>query len=398
MIRLDNGIRNYAWGSTTDIPRLLGLPVTGEPVAELWMGAHPDQPSRARDQRGGAGLDELIASDPIGLLGAPTRQRYGARLPYLLKLLAAGKCLSIQVHPNQEQARAGYDAEVGGGPAVDAGHRNYTDPHHKPELLCALTEFEALCGFRPVAATLDYLGALIGAGAGRLAGLRELLGGRDPLRAAFTELLELSGPSREVIVAETTAAARALVAEGGRWSGAARASVLAAGDFPGDIGVVLAVLLNYVRLNPGEAIFLRAGNVHAYLRGFGVEILANSDNVLRCGLTEKHIDVAELLKVTDFRALDEPLWPRTSLPSGQPAFVVPVPDFELVVLQDMAEFTPVAVAGPSLVVCTAGSLQVRAAGEIVSVAQGQSVFVPARNGPPQVRAQSAHGFLAAVGG
>lgn len=342
--------RHYEWGSRTAIPELLGLEPDGRPVAELWFGAHEGDPSPA----GGTTLAELIAADPRGLLGADCVDRFGAQLPYLLKVLAAERALSIQVHPTREQARAGYAAEEAAGVAQDAPDRNYADPNHKPELLCALTPFEAVCGFRPVAETLALLEEI---GITELDFLRELLDEPDGLRKAFTELLTLDEPAA---LADAVAARSAP-------DGPLRAPHLAAHDFPGDIGVVLTVLLNYVRLAPGEAIYLGAGNVHAYLGGTGVEIMASSDNVLRCGLTAKHVDVAELLKITDFAELAEPRWP-----SKDGTFIVPVPDFRMRGLR-VTDPLELGGEGAQIVLCTKGALDV----DGIDLTPGHAAFVAA---------------------
>jgi len=388
VIALDGVIRHYAWGSRTAIPELLGIEADGEPAAELWLGAHPDDPSGVPDLD--TTLDALIAAEPQRLLGAGTVARFGPRLPFLLKVLAVDTALSIQVHPNAAQARAGYAAEDSAGIARDAAERNYRDANHKPELLFALTGFEAMCGFRPPEEALALFDVWDVAG---LAAVRELLAGPDGLRAAFTALLTHDDPAP--IVAAVAARAAALAAED-EWAGAARAVLLAAGDFPGDIGVVLLLLLNYVRLQPGEAIYLGAGTVHCYLRGTGVEIMATSDNVLRCGLTPKHVDIPELLEVTDFGPLVDARWP------GEAGwFAVPVPDFELGAL-DLDEGLGkggVALGNPGqpyLLLCVAGRLIVEALGTRVSLSPGQAAFVPARDGLFTVDG-TGRGFAATVG-
>ncbi|HEX2903908.1 MAG TPA: mannose-6-phosphate isomerase, class I [Jatrophihabitans sp.] len=324
IIRLENTIRDYAWGSPTAIPQLLGIEPTGRPAAELWIGAHPDSPSHApeHDQP----LDALIAADPGGLLGAASVERFGPRLPFLLKVLAAERALSLQVHPNAEQARAGYEAEERAGVSQSSAERNYRDPHHKPEMAYALTEFDAFCGFRPPAETAEYLTALEVA---ELLPYRELLTSEEGVRAVFTTVLSLQGAARAQLIESTVAGCRRLAATNGRWAPEARAALLAAEDFPGDIGPVVALLLNYVKLLPGEAMFLAAGNVHAYLRGVCIEVLANSDNVLRCGLTPKHIDVPELVRIADFTPLPQPRWQPAEQSAGGAHFSVPVPDFAL---------------------------------------------------------------------
>ena len=269
---LDSSIRPYAWGSVTAIPDLLGQVPTGQPAAELWLGAHPDEPSRWREDPDRTGLDELIAADPVGLLGQETSERFGGRLPFMLKLLAADKALSIQVHPTIDQARKGFAEEEAKGVPRDAPERNYRDDNHKPELLCALTDFQAFSGFRPVASTVELFGELIDAGADLLRPHRALLTTSDGLRSVFSSLLTLTELNRAALVAQVQQAASRVSAAGGEWAQVAGAAMVAGSDFPGDIGAVLALLLNHVRLRPGESIFLGAGNVHAYLRGFGVEI------------------------------------------------------------------------------------------------------------------------------
>src|SRR4051812_14417412 len=246
VVPIDGVLRRYEWGSPTVIPRMLGVEPDGRPAAELWFGAHRDDPSPA----GGTSLDELIAADAAGVLGGRALERFGPHLPYLLKLLAADKALSIQVHPNREQARAGFAAEDAAGLDQAAPERNYRDANHKPELLCALTPFEALCGFRPVAATRALLAELA---VPELAFLETALAGADPLRAAFTAVL--TDPEGGPAVA---AVARRVE---GSDEDALRGVRLAAGDFPGDVGALVALLLNYLRLEPGEAIYLPAGNV-----------------------------------------------------------------------------------------------------------------------------------------
>ena len=363
--------RRYAWGSVTAIPQLLGTPGDGRPLAELWFGAHEDDPSPTGP--GGPDLDRLIGADPVGLLGAAVAGEFGGRLPFLVKLLAAATPLSIQVHPNRPQAEAGFDAEEAGGVPRGAPQRNYRDRNHKPELLCALTPFEALCGFRPAAATLALLDELA---VPELAALRPLLSGPDGLRQAFAHLLTLPAPGPLVAAVADRCAA---IGPDSPAAGPASAVLRTSAAFPGDVGAVVSLLLNHVRLEPGEAIFLGAGNVHCYLGGLGVEVMANSDNVLRCGLTPKHVDVGEVLAVAEFTALPEPRCPvRES--GAETVFDVPVPDFA-VSAADLAEhggLRAVGGTGPYLVLCTAGSVRVEVAGGAVALAAGRAAFVAAR--------------------
>jgi mannose-6-phosphate isomerase len=372
VVALDGVIRPYAWGSTSAIQNLLGLPVDGGPAAELWFGAHPDDPSPAPVH--GRTLDEPIASDPDAALGADVAARFGGQLPFLLKVLAAGTPLSLQVHPDLDQARAGFAAEEAAGVRRDARERNYHDPNHKPELLCALSEFEALCGFRPVSQTVAVLDELARP---ELDFLRSALTGPDPFRAALTALLTQTEHDEAVGVLSAEATP----------DGPLRPAYLATQNFPGDVGIAITLLLNHVRLRPGEAIYLGAGNVHSYLSGTGVEIMANSDNVLRCGLTAKHVDVAEVLAITDFSELAEP---RLSAASGE--FHVPVPDFRLTVL-DVTGPRSLTGAGPRLVLCTDGTVVV---GDM-SLAPGRAAFVPAAVGSVDLDG-TGRAFVGAVGG
>lgn len=384
IFRLDISIRSYAWGSVTAIPELLGHEPSGEPAAELWIGAHPDKPSRWREHPDRPGLDELIAADPVGMLGPETSARFGGRLPFLLKLLAAEKALSIQVHPTIEQARRGFADEEARGVPRDAPERNYRDDNHKPELLCALTDLEAFSGFRPITPTVELLGELIDAGAGLLQRYRAMLTGSDGVRTIFSSLLTLTETERAALVAQVRQAAARVSAGGGEWADAAAASVMAGSDFPGDVGAVLTLLLNHVRLRPGESIFLGAGTVHAYLRGFGVEILANSDNVLRCGLTPKHIDVAELLHVADFRPLPQPRSPVSVISESVTIYPVPVADFLLMRIEPARAVVDLAAGQPHLLLTTAGTVHVDDGSGSREVTQGDAVFIAASAVPVQV--------------
>ncbi len=278
LIRLSNTPRDYAWGSTTMLAELEGREPSGRPEAEVWFGDHPGAPARVEDGTGRT-LDDVLG---------------GEKLPFLLKLLAAASPLSIQAHPSIPQARAGFAREDAAGVPRDAGHRNYRDDNHKPEVIVALRDgFEALAGLRDLPATLRLLEGL-----GEAASpLRERLDAASPdasLRAAIGWLLsgEAQGEVDAIIAAATTAAVPGFAAE------LAVAHRLAEAA-PGDPGVVVALLMNLVTLAAGEAVFVRAGALHAYLGGLGVEIMSASDNVLRGGLTPKHVDVAELLAVLD---------------------------------------------------------------------------------------------------
>ena len=304
MDRLANTVRPYAWGSTTAIPELLGTAPTGEPQAEMWMGAHPGAPSRIDRGAGPVSLAEVIDADPEAELGADAVRAFGPRLPFLLKLLAAGSPLSLQVHPDLAQAKEGFADEERRGVPIDAGHRNYKDANHKPELIVALTPFDGLCGFRHPAQAADLLAGL---GVDDLKPYVDILRAspeEDALREVLTAVLSAEHHAIADTVERAAVAADRLAAEGGPHADDYAAYAGIAHHYPGDPGVLAAMLLNHVQLQPGEALFLGAGIPHAYLNGLGVELMANSDNVLRCGLTPKHVDVPELLRVVRFEAGD----------------------------------------------------------------------------------------------
>jgi len=374
-------IQPYAWGSHTAIAELQGRPApTREPEAELWMGAHPSAPSGLDRDGAATTLDAVIAKDPERELGEAVAREFGGRLPFLLKVLAAGKALSIQVHPSRAQAEIGYRAETEHG--VPGKRRNYVDDWPKPELLCALTRFEALAGFRQPG---DAAAVLRGLGVERLFPVADALADTGNLKGALAAILEWPADDRDELITE--------VAERLRNVGSPYAQVAA--DHPGDIGLVAALLLNYRVLEPGEAVFMPAGGLHAYLRGTGIELLANSDNVLRAGLTGKHIDVPELLKITDQEA-EVPLVIGRPVNASVRAYDTPVPEFALYTVEPTEAGTGLPGEGPRLVLCSEGSAILRRPTETVKVARGESVFVPASDG--QVTA-AGHGklFVAAPG-
>lgn len=380
---LQNAIQPYAWGSTTSLPALLGVAPDGRPQAELWMGAHPLAPSRLKEE--GERLDEAIAREPERWLGAELARRYDAKLPFLLKILAAAEPLSLQAHPSLEQAREGFADEEARGIPRDAPHRNYKDANHKPELLCALTPFHALCGFRvaeEIAALFEGLGvADLGWAISALRG-----GEAAAHRLVFARLMTLPDEARARLVAEVSAAARASSGEAYRW--AARMAEL----YPGDAGVITSMMLNLVTLAPGEAIYLPAGNLHAYLDGTGVELMASSDNVLRGGLTKKHVDVAELLKVLDFSP--RPASILTPVKQGAEAvYPTPAPEFRLSRIDVTSPLT-LEGEGPRILFCLEGPLQLR--GEVaLELQRGQSVVIPATERAMRIEGRGI-AFLASV--
>ncbi len=382
MLRLENQVQPYAWGSTTAIPELLGGPVTGDPVAEIWLGAHESAPSRVSGDPAGTTLDRFIARDPVASLGDDVVSRFGPCLPYLLKVIAAERPLSLQVHPHIDGAREGFAAEDAAGVPLTSPARNYKDRNHKPELIYALTRFEAMCGFRAPRRAAELLAGLEAPLARVLAGvLRD-----DPsyrgIMTAFRQLLEPGLRPSPHEVDEVVEACRARLAEGSPSPRSDRNAVALALAYPGDPGVVTSLLLNPVTLQPGEAMFVPAGGVHAYLSGVGVEVMASSDNVLRAGLTAKHVDVPELLANVDYVAAPPIRIAPEVFHGATRVFYAPVDDFELSVtdLEDDADH-PLPGRGPRVLLCLGGRMTVRAAGgDALTLERGEAAFVPASDG------------------
>jgi mannose-6-phosphate isomerase len=366
LLPMDNPIREYEWGSTSALPRLLRVPPTGRPQAELWMGAH-DSASSTVDS---GSLALRIAADPVGELGESVAAEHGARLPFMLKVLAAASPLSIQAHPSLAQARAGYAAEEDRGVPLDARERSYKDDNHKPELLCALTPFRALGGFRAVPDTIRLLSGL---SVPSLAADIALLGEPDGLRAVVRRWL--TEPVAELVGQVAAACDSDLT---GEFAAEREVAVDLAAGFPGDRGVLIALLMNHVLLQPGEAMFMPAGNLHAYLSGTGVEIMANSDNVLRGGLTPKHIDVAELLAILDLTAGPPSLVPPNEVADGVFDYPVPVRDFRLTRFELGAGASTIDGGVPQILLCTSGSVELSDVdGTTLVLGRGRSAYLPA---------------------
>ncbi|MFG1928015.1 mannose-6-phosphate isomerase, class I [Cryptosporangium sp. NPDC048952] len=369
---LTNPIRTYAWGSRSAIAGVQGRPVpSAEPEAELWMGGHPSAPSRLTRDGVERGLDALVAADPQRELG-PAAQ--GARVPFLLKLLAAETPLSLQAHPSESQARAGFAAEQAAGPPIGDPRRNYVDPHHKPELICAVGEFSALCGFRSPSRSVEVLAPVVA----EIPALRALV---DALRAspdgsglrAFVAGLFGLPDAGQVADSFADACRKA------RTSAEYELAVSLADQYPGDVGIVLALLLNRLELAPGEAIFLPAGVLHAYLHGLGVEVMAASDNVLRGGLTPKHVDVQELLRVVRFEEMPAAPFPAAEPGPGVRVWAPPVPEFALtrVVLDEAGGAASLGSEGPRILFCLDGTVTVDDGTEPVELRGGEAGYVPA---------------------
>jgi mannose-6-phosphate isomerase len=366
-----NTVRHYPWGSRTVIPELLGETSPADrPYAELWMGAHPDAPSVLST---GTPLDKAIEEQPDALLGAAVHERFGTRLPFLMKVLAAEQPLSLQAHPTNEQAQAGFAAEEAAGVPRDDPTRTFKDPFHKPELLLALTTFEALCGFRPVEESLHCLAKL------QVPELKPTIAAlaRGGLRAAIPQVIALSPEQRAVLVsAVAEAASRFVAAHDPEFINTYRWAASLAETYPGDPGVVISLMCNHLKLSPGEAVFLPAGNLHAYLSGAGVEVMAGSDNVLRGGLTGKHVDLAALIEVLDFTDGRVPVIHPVLGPGGL-RYPVPVDDFDLTRCELDAQSGALTTRGPQVLLCTEGTVVLASADGELTLQQGGAAFVPA---------------------
>jgi mannose-6-phosphate isomerase len=364
----------------------------------LWIGAHPKAPSRLSD---GRSLLDVIRTDPAGMLGSDVEARFGARLPFLLKVLAVDTPLSLQAHPNLEQAARGFSREESVGVALDAPERTYKDDNHKPELLCALTPFEALSGFRPPEEAAELFESL-GVSSLDLAG--ELRAG-DPeaLKRAFSRLMTLPADARARVVADVLGRCeRAGAADASRFAASIGWALKLAAQYPGDIGVVASLLLNHLRLAPLEAVYLEAGRLHAYLCGTGVEIMANSDNVLRGGLTPKHVDLPELLNVLVFDSPAIGPSPTRELGSGEVRYETPAPEFQLsrFELTPDLRFRNERRRGPEILLCVEGqaSLELLAPAPAAPrpLRRGQACFLSASSAGYELRG-SGRVFRATVG-
>ncbi|WP_100481328.1 mannose-6-phosphate isomerase, class I [Mycobacteroides abscessus] len=398
---LRGAIRTYAWGSRTAIAEFTGRPTpTPHPEAELWLGAHPADPAYLETGGGAESLLEVVAADPTGQLGAASVAEFGDQLPFLLKVLAADEPLSLQAHPSAQQAADGFAREEAAGVPLNSPVRNYRDRNHKPELVVALDRFEALAGFRDPGDTVDLFRAF---DVEALTPYVNLLAGQsdaDGLRALFTTWITLPQPSLDVLVpAVLDGAVRYLSSDDVRFVGEARTLLELGERYPADAGVLASLLLNRLTLEPGEGIYLPAGNLHAYLRGLAVEIMANSDNVLRGGLTPKHVDVPELLRVLDFSPASEAhLHVETVTDGAQTRYRTPAREFALSRFDLAAgEPTQVGIKGPRILLCTQGDVTLDGSGTGLKVRAGQSVWVPADGGSVTLTGRSdARVFMATV--
>ncbi|MFE7800015.1 mannose-6-phosphate isomerase, class I [Nocardia sp. NPDC057440] len=409
MHELVGALRSYAWGSRTALAQLCGRPVpSAHPEAELWFGAHPADPAHVRIDGSMRSLLELVSADPDRELG-PAAPEFGGRLPFLLKVLAAEEPLSLQAHPSSAQAKAGFERENLARVPFDSPMRNYRDENHKPELVVALDRFEALAGFRDPLRTVELFRALDVPGLHPYANLLAAQPDSAGLRTLFTTWITLPHAALSTLLPQVLdgcvqyLSGSAASPKGRReFVPEARTALELAEAYPGDAGVLAALLLNRLTLEPGQGLFLAAGNLHAYLRGLGVEIMANSDNVLRGGLTPKHVDVPELLRVLDFEPIDLPVVLPEPVGDGSVHYRTPAPEFALrrFDLTAGSAQVPLTAAGPGIVLCTSGTVRLLHGEEKLVLERGAAAWISATD--TDIRAQAVDGnaqlFCACVGG
>ena len=382
IIKLQNTIQPYAWGSQTALADFLGQSAQSKnPQAELWMGAHPKAPSKIYFQGRWQSLDEVISAYPEDILGHEVIARFGPQLPYLFKVLAADQPLSIQAHPSRSQAAAGFGRENEEGIAISAGHRNYKDDRHKPECLCAITAFWGVCGFRPVSESLPLLQAVWPGSVNLDLAVAGQSTDADRIRVFFQNLMTLDpGPRKDLISEITSAAAeKSDRHEAFQW-------VLRLNEhYPLDVGVISPLMLNLFCLQPGQALFLPSGQLHAYFSGMAVEIMSNSDNVLRGGLTPKHVDVPELLNILDLNPFALKIMEAVPISPTEYQYPSEADEFVLSVLQVNGAHVHTSldeIRSPHILLCARGQGHISSSrqNKEISLVKGESVLVPAGAG------------------
>jgi mannose-6-phosphate isomerase len=381
--RLENPVQRYSWGSVNGITETLGIPNPGGgPLAEIWMGAHPSAPSTAIVNGAKVGLDELIRRGPKEALGDSVVDKLGSSLPFLFKVLSAGMPLSIQAHPSKRKAQLGFERENLGGIPVDAAERNYRDPNHKPEMAVALTRFEFICGFRPVAEIIEHMRLVAPGEFERALDRLERDPSRVELSVFFYGLISADERAHAQFLAAASKGIASALDSGsvpaGR-EGAFRWALRIMDLFPGDIGAILPLVLNHILLEPGQAAFIAPGELHAHLSGTCLEIMANSDNVIRGALTKKFVDLPELVSVLSFNPERvQPVVPAPVAPCEE-AYPIFVPDFEISKISIGPGLRYARSSrGPEILLCTSGEAELLCpGGGSLRLARGEAAFVAA---------------------
>lgn len=374
MYKLNNSLQNYAWGSKTALTELYGIAnPKGLPMAEMWMGAHPKSPSTLDDQGKTRSLRDIIAANPASVLGAAVAQRFG-ELPFLFKVLCADQPLSIQVHPSKSAAEEGYSRENAASIPLNAAERNYKDANHKPELVYALTPFQAMNGFRTCSEIVSLLEPVAGAHPQIAHFLQHP--DQDNLAKLFLTLLSLKDEAKSLALGVLKSALN--TNEGEPWQTVKNI----AASYPDDSGLFSPLLLNVITLQPGEAMFLFAETPHAYLKGVALEVMANSDNVLRAGLTPKYIDIPELTANVKF--VEKPADQLLTQPEQQGnelRFPIPVDDFAFAIHTLNAEPQSVSQESAALLFCIEGQAIIARGSQQLTLRPGESCFVAANEAP-----------------
>lgn len=379
-------IQHYAWGSPEVLADFMGRPRPSGPWAEVWFGAHPLGPTHFPT---GETVASRIATAPRETLGEAVLSTFGARLPYLVKFLAPARPLSLQVHPSKAAARRGWKREEDAGIARTSPLRNYRDDNHKPELVYALTRLEVLSGFRAPRRALEIVSGLRSPLAREIAQILTTLPPVDSLEKVCRLLLEeATRPDAETVAQIVDECASRLRAASSPSVRADRIVTQLGAEYPGDPAAVLALILNPVTLQAGQTLFTPAGSLHCYLSGLGVEVMADSDNVLRAGLTSKHVDVEEVLANIVFHGAPPVRIAAEDTSAHTRTFYAPVADFELSVTRvAFGDEVTIAGRGPRILACTSGSVVASTTGEDVELHRGEAAFVPAADPPVTVRGE-----------
>ncbi|MFC1891330.1 mannose-6-phosphate isomerase, class I [Thermodesulfobacteriota bacterium] len=375
---LQNSIQNYAWGSRTFIPELTGNSNPDEkPHAELWMGTHPKAPSNILCNDNAIPLPEAIQKDPDGILGHSVSKKFNKSLPFLFKILAAADPLSVQAHPDKARAERGFAKENTEGIPIDAPDRNYRDSNHKPELICALEPMWILKGFRTPEDIVNLFN-MAGLTSDNF-GLEKFNdhGAEKFLKDLFQSLMILDREQQVLTINILIEHVKKTENAEPEFKWVSKLNQY----YPGDISVLSLLFLNLIRLQPGQAIYIPAGELHAYLEGSGLEIMANSDNVLRGGLTPKHIDLTELLRILNF----SPGVPEINIPlkisEFEAAYPAKAEEFILSVisLDNNDTYCSQLNRNVEIMICTGGSARIREidSEDELKLNKGSSIIVPA---------------------
>ena len=348
-----------------------------KPQAELWMGVHPKAPSKVLYDGEWMSLPEFVRKDPQGVLGESTAKKFSNELPFLFKVLAATKPLSIQAHPSRDQAQAGFARENEMKIPLDASNRNYRDVNHKPELICALTPFWLLNGFRKID---DLIALTERIGAPALRDMVRSLQGRheaEDLKVFLTTLMTMNRDTQTRLVSEVMHC----IEQNSGTDTALQWVLRLNQEYPGDMGVLSPLFMNIVRLRPGQGMYTPSGRLHTYLEGAGIELMANSDNVLRGGLTAKNMAIPELLRILDFTHNEVDILRPKRSEKGEDIYHTPAKEFvlSLISVEGDSPFESASNRSVEIMICLEGDAQISDSGKknVLSLSKGTSLIVPA---------------------